>query len=229
MLLIAFLMSFAALLRGPVAVGGHPVHSTRKQHLYDKGSVEASIEWGELVVTFMESTYGHERSALILEKVARRASGSQPSLATDPMVVDLDEEDVDNSVCIPYGFWRRFMEDDMKIQYTSRKKMQMYRSLLFYVGRKQVGASTSAAMRGMRDRGSCRSSGGAFNNQKAQGLGFMLLQFFVDNIQRLRCRADSLILMNKAREYRAELEHKGWRNEDLPKLIGPPGNKWFQR
>ena len=67
MLLFAFLISFAALMRGAVAVGGHPVHSTRKQHKYDKRTVDASIELGQRVVTFMETTYGHERSAQILE------------------------------------------------------------------------------------------------------------------------------------------------------------------
>ena len=121
------------------------------------------------------------------------------------------------------------MEDDMKIQYTQRKKMQMYRSLRVYVERKQAGASTSAAMRSMRDRGSCRSGGGAFNNQKAKGLGFMLLQYFVDHIQRLMVRSDSEMLLKKARELRADLVHSGWRESDLPRLIGNAGCKWFKR
>jgi len=229
-------MAYAALVRGPVAVGGHPVQSTRKQHKYDKRSVEASIELGQRVATFLESTYGHERSARILENVAHRVLGSQPICATqNPMIVLVEEEDASGgadageSVCLPYGFWRRFMEDDMKIQYTRRKKMQMYRSLQFYVERKHAGASTVAAMRGKRDSGSCRSGGGAHNSQRAAGLGFMLLQFFVDHIQVLRLRADSEILLKKARDYRADLVHAGWRDADLPRLIGNAGCKWFQR
>ena len=235
MILLAFVMSFAALLRGPVAVGGQQVKTTRRQYKYDKRSVEASLETGQRIVTFMESTYGHERSTQMLEKVARRASGSQPSPATDVVFVDVAADDAsggadaDDSGQLPYGFWRRFMEDEMQSQFTQRKKMQFIRALRFYVERKNTGASTSSAMRGMRDPGSCRSDGGAANSQKATGLGFMLLQYFVDHVKRLRCRADSDMLMEKAREYRAELVHSGWRDVDLPKLIGNAGHKWFQR
>ena len=103
------------------------------------------------------------------------------------------------------------------------------RALQFYVLRRQDGASTSAAMRGMRDRQSCRSKGGALNSRKAAGLGFALLQFFVDHVQRLMSRADSCLLMKKARELRADLEHRGWREADLPKLVGNAGHQWFKR
>jgi len=56
-----------------------------------------------------------------------------------------------------------------------------------------------------------------------------LLQFFVDHVQRLQSRADSRLLMDKARELRAALVHAAWPETDLPKLVGDPGKKWFQR
>ena len=235
MQLRVFLMSFAVLLRGKTSRQGEPVPAARKQHKYDPRSVEASIELGERVVRFLEATFGPE-SSFMLEKVATRARGSQPSRATDPVIVDLvGEEDADSqcsgdhSADLPYGFWRRFMTEDMHIQYTHRKRMQLTRSLQFYLLRKQEGASTMFAMRGMRDRGHCRSSGGSLNARKAAGLGFQLLQFFVDHVQRLMCRADSCLLMKKARELRTELEHAGWPQADLPKLEGNAGHQWFQR
>ena len=174
----------------------------------------------------------------MLEKVAQRANGSQPSPAADPMIVDLDgAEDPnaamapsqDKGACLPYGFWRRFCDEDLATQYTDRKRMQLIRALTFYVQRKRTGASTRAGMRGMRASASCRSSGGADNSQRAPGLGFALLQFFVDHVQRLMSRADSCLLMSKARELRAALAHEGWPETDLPKLVGNAGHKWFQR
>ena len=42
-------------------------------------------------------------------------------------------------------------------------------------------------------------------------------------------RADSCLLMKKARELRADLVHHGWREADLPKLVGNAGHQWFKR
>ena len=67
------------------------------------------------------------------------------------------------------------------------------------------------------------------NSRKAAGLGFVLLQFFVDHVQRLMTRADSCMLMKKARELRAALLQGQWPEEDLPKLEGGAGNQWFRR
>ena len=172
------LMSFAALLRGPQAVPGETVRAPRRQHKYESKTVDASIALGERAATFLESLYGHERSAQMLKKVAQRAKGSQPRPAVDLVIVS--DSDSDHGACLPYGFWRRFMTEEMEIPYTARKRMQLVRALQFYVLRKQEGASTPAAMRGMRDRQSRRSKGGALNSRKAAGLDFVLLQFFVD-------------------------------------------------
>ena len=82
----------------------------------------------------------------------------------------------------------------------------------------------------MRKGSSYRNSGAAQNRTKAVGLGWVLLQFFVDVVQKLECRADSELLMSKAREMRKELlydESGRWSPSSLPKLIGSAGANWF--
>ena len=67
------------------------------------------------------------------------------------------------------------------------------------------------------------------NRLLAPGLSSSLLQFFVDEVARLNCRADACLLMNRARELRAELVHAGWNEKELPKLVGPAGAAWLYR
>ena len=191
-------MSFAALLRGSSGAEVVKRPRARKEHKYGNITVGANIALGERVASFLESIYGQERAALMLQKVAQRCGGSQPSPAAYPIPVDLDgDADPNDCASLPYGFWRRFMTEELAIQYTERKQMLLSRALKFYVLRAESGAGTLAAMRGMRARNSCRSRGGALNARKAAGLGVALLQFFVDDVQRLMPRADSIMLMKK--------------------------------
>jgi hypothetical protein len=192
-------MSFAAFLRGQTVHASEGV-SSRKQHKYEKRTVEMSIDLGQRSAIFLESIYGKERSALMLQNFVRD-KGSQPSPAAAPLMGDVleieesDSEAAEKRASLPYGFWRRFMEEEMQMEFTQRKKMQMIRALKYYVLRKQAGASSLSAMRGMRDAGSSRQKGGASNSRKAAGLDFALLQFFVDHVQKLMCRADACMLM----------------------------------
>ena len=230
------LMSFAALLRGASPGEDQPQRTANRQHVYEPRSIDASIDSGERVVAFMRETYGPEEALVMLENVRRRVTNSQrstggcePSTAADAGTVVVDDEPAEDTLRLPYGFWRRFFEEDLKMQYTHRKKMQYLRALELYVLRSSEGARARIGMRGMRDRGSFRSSGGSQNSTKAAGLGFALLQFFVDNVQRLMTRADSHLLMTKARELRADLSQRGWLDADLPKLVGNAGAQWFRR
>ena len=59
-----------------------------------------------------------------------------------------------------------------------------------------------AGVRGMRSGCYKRGSGDAENRLKALGLGVALLVFFVDVAQHLKCRTDSLMLMQEARRMR---------------------------
>ena len=57
----------------------------------------------------------------------------------------------------------------------------------------------------------------------------MLLQFFVDEVHKLSCRADSQLLMEHARNLREQLVRDHWAACDLPKLVGTAGRVWFAR
>ena len=249
------LMSFVALLRG---AGNAPqqAEASRRQYKYEKVTVQASIELGARVAAFMERIYGDEEANKMLTKIVQRsknaskpsgstpqgvngsqpsahgANGSQPRAQGADCAVISDESDDSGAqprAVLPYGFWRRFIQEDMQTQYTSRTKQKMSRALQFWALRRHEGARSQTAMRGFRPRDSCRSDGGAHNSLKAVGLGFALLQYFVDYIQRLMCRADSIMLMTKAREMRRQLEDNGWPDASLPKLDGDAGRQWFKR
>ncbi len=55
------------------------------------------------------------------------------------------------------------------------------------------------------------------------------LQFFVDNIQELRLRSDSTMLLLRARELRVELLKSGYLECDVPKLDLHAGWNWICR
>ena len=110
--------------------------------------------------------------------------------------------------------------------------MRAKRALNAHALRAYQGCKTRMSARGLRHGNSKRSNGGAHNATKTIGLQHALLQYFVDCFGRLMCRADSCMLMEKARELRATLlnDKSGlWNDKNLPKLIGNAGAKWFQR
>ena len=124
-------MSFAELLRGPSPASGGAKKAQRRQHKYEKQSVEKNIELGGRAAAFLQFIWGEDKAEEMLENLAQRANGSQPSSAADPMIVDLDgAEDPnaamapsqDKGACLPYGFWRRFITDELGMQYTDRKR-----------------------------------------------------------------------------------------------------------
>ena len=126
--------------------------------------MEANIEHGERAALFIQSEYGQERGTLLLNKLAARGNGSQPRFPRHPETVDSDdsapsEDDAAKDRCLPYGFWRKFMVEELAILPSGAKNMQMLRSLKFYLQRKREGAITRASMRGMRAATSCRNSG----------------------------------------------------------------------
>ena len=221
-------------MHGPIAYE-EPQKTKQKWHKYNKSTVEKDIQLGERMATFIRTYYGDERSAAMFANISRRATARAETARSQdhalPQEIDSsDGEGPRRDGALPYGFWRLFIEKDMESQYTNRLRMQLKRALDFYLLRKKAGANTLSAMRGMRPRNSCRSDGGALNARKGSGLDFALLQFFVDFVQRLMTRADSALLMGKARELRAKLSREeGYPEKDLPKLIGNAGAEWFRR
>ena len=61
------------------------------------------------------------------------------------------------------------------------------------------------------------------------GLDIMLHHLFVDFVHRLACRADSCMLMQKARALREDLLINGFPEICLPKLTGKAGHAWSGR
>ena len=55
---------------------------------------------------------------------------------------------------------------------------------------------------------------------KCVGLGHALLQYFVDEVQSLKSRTDSHMLLTKARQMRVDLKQQGFLESDLPNLEG---------
>ena len=149
--------------------------------------------------------------------------GSQPSVVDLTAGDDDDDgdEDLTRGLIVPYGFWMRFGWMRSLCWTPSRnRKMRLMRALTVHAVRVYKGCRTRTAVRRLRKGESKRSNGIAQNSTKAVV------------VQRLQCRADSLMLMTKARELRAELLHDGsgrWADSDLPKLVGNSGPKWFER
>ena len=65
--------------------------------------------------------------------------------------------------------------------------------------------------------------------RKSPCLGFQLLQYFVDQVQAICSRADSILLLEKARDLRAILAQNGTPDKELPRLVGASGNTWMRR
>jgi hypothetical protein len=130
-------MSFAAFLRAPIETHAIPKRAARRQHVYEAKQVDAQIDDGQRIEVFMKLLYGAERSADMMQQIARRAGRERcpPALilrmkrAKSPKpgdaLVDLVTSDSDGNAKtfnMPKGFWKRFMEEDLHVQYTNRKK-----------------------------------------------------------------------------------------------------------
>ena len=130
----------------------------------------------------------------------------------------------------PWGFWKHFIEDDMGRVNSNRQRKHSFRCFCLYAERMQLGGATITSwLDGQRPGSKRRRGDQVYNHHKSQGLGVALLQFFVDEMQVLRSRSDSSMLVEKARELRAELIEKGWAEEDLPKMDGQHGKEFLFR
>ena len=222
----ACMASFAAFL------AGEPKGPKRSAKVYVRSGAKLDNQIGqaELIIEALKRELGCEKTEELLLYMATQ--GSQPSDGDVQVVSESDEDGTPKVKCVPYGFWQRFIRDEMRLRYSVMKKQQLFRALQQYAIQRQQGCQTRVARRGKRKGSSLRSSGGAENATKALGLGFMLLQYFVDVVQRLQCRADSALLMAHVRESRAVLENDDsgqWTDDNLPKLIGNAGVRWFLR
>ena len=141
-----------------------------------KHSVNARIALGERVMRCLNTLYGKTKAGGIFAGFAKRANGFQSRPG------DGDSDPTSKQECIPYGFWRKFIEEELYLPTSRREQVQLRMAVTIYVSRIQAGACTPVAMRGMRKPWSCRGSGGALNSRKASGLDLALLQYFVDYV-----------------------------------------------
>jgi hypothetical protein len=74
-----------------------------------------------------------------------------------------------------------------------------------------------------------RNAGSSKNASKDSGIGHALLQYYIDEVQSLKSRADSNMLIDKARQLRFALIQAGWLEKDLPILDKRAGISWFSR
>ena len=126
-----------------------------------------------------------------------------------------DDDDDENLPRLPRYFWKNFVENEMRLHYNTRQRLRCFRALVFFVERTASGENTRTTMLSGRRAKAKRAKGAEHNATKAYGIGYALLQFFVDNVQALRSRADSALLLMEAQKLRHHLLHQvGWAEED---------------
>ena len=99
----------------------------------------------------------------------------------------------------------------------------------FSKGLPPIGAKTFTGELGDRKAKQTRVIGGAQNRIKCPELGLELFDYFIHNVEVLRSRADSVLLMSKARSIREVMIRTGVPEGDIPKLEGAAGKAWFRR
>ena len=60
-------------------------------------------------------------------------------------------------------------------------------------------------------------------------MGLELFDYFINNVEVLCSRADSVLLMSKARSIREVMVRNGVPEGDIPKLEGAAGKSWFRK
>ena len=203
----------------------------RRQYVKQGHDIEAILCHGQKAIAYVHAQYGTEKAEAILDAMTPQR---RPGLGTGSRVINADACPLEaqrepRRTRVDWGFWRRFIEDEMQIRYDHRQRVRFSRALKFVLQKRAEGATSLSALRGERKPKSFRTHGGATNSMKARGLAHALLQYFVDHIQRLQSRSDSHLLMKEARNLRAYLIQEGHPEKDMPKLIGSAGSQWFRR
>jgi len=125
-----------------------------------------------------------------------------------------------------YGGWRRIATECLALEYSSSLATRMRRALTEWSKCTKDGALTDFAAgvdRISRIRRCTVEAASA--RRKAPCLGYELLQWFTDEIDSLRSRADSALLLARAKFLRDRLKEQGVPEEDLPKVC----KQWLLR
>ena len=111
--------------------------------------------------------------------------------------------------------------------YNPQRRTALTRAFTEIARRRPNGTGQLALRAGQQ--GNARRAPGGGPKCLAFGLSQALLQFFVDKVQQLFCRADSTMLMNHARGLRQQLLDGGMPEHKVPILTGNTGANWFAR
>ena len=112
-----------------------------RQHKYTGRTIDADIDEGLRIQAFARIRYGAEATADLVQQAAGVACGH----------------------AMPYGFYRKYIEEELNVKYTHAKRQALRRSFQEFAERTVLGAATRVAFRGIRKRGSYRGSGGKNN------------------------------------------------------------------
>ena len=155
-------MLLAQFLRDAV-VPQRTAEPLTRQHKNGTVTIDADLDEGERIHAHMRRQYGAEAAADFVQQAAGAPYGRP----------------------IPYGFYRKYIEEELHMTYERKKRQSLYRSFKVYAERKATGAVMRVGFRGERKKGSCRGGGGRQFSKNCPELGSRLLQFFVDRIQNL--------------------------------------------
>ena len=133
----------------------------------------------------------------------------------------------DAKLRMPRSIYRDYCEEVWKMTYSAQRRTALARAFEEIARRRPNGTGQLALRAGQQ--GNARRAPGGGPKCLAFGLSHSLLQFFVDEVQQLYCRADSTLLMNHARALRQHLVDSGMPEHEVPILTGNAGAKWFAR
>ena len=113
--------------------------------------------------------------------------------------------------------WRDIVVECFGLQYTSACRVRLSRCYSEWKSHSGGGAFTQAGA-GAMQRGRCRRAAVCPRQRKLLCLWFELLQWYVDEVESLRTRADSALVMKHARLIRGRLLDQGYEAALLPKI-----------
>ena len=112
--------------------------------------------------------------------------------------------------------WRDVVVDCFGLEYTNACRVRLQRCYKEWQLHSGNGAFTQAGA-GATQRGRCRRAAACPRHRKMPCLWFELLQWFMDEIESLRTRADSHLVIKQARIIKNQLLDQGYEAALLPK------------
>ena len=188
---------YMSLSSAAAPTGNWTTTTTTPAYKREAKSIEESLDIGGKAWHFLVNKVGEEKANRYFGWVTNQSESGQERL--------------------PFGFWKDFCETIMEVEYTNKRRQRYSVSLVTYLQALSSGGTSRESLRGRRKRGSKRLASGD-RARKAPGISIALLQFFVDEIQVMKNRADSSLLLAKAHHLKRILIHKGFREETLPKI-----------